>query len=200
MDWIIANCTHMIIVVARSVTYIIRSLIMIFLFATGPIAVLFSMFPGFEENLKHWLKYYISVGFWMVSLAVLDLILYNYLQYCEDNDTVDGITTVNIGMALMYLIAPYLTGRYIHAHGSMFMSRMVQSASSMMSISSSVVGGILPGIGYGANRATRLALGKADKGGVKSMEDGGQEGLGKVAGRVFGNIKSSRIGKNSSET
>ncbi len=202
MDWIIANCTHMIIVVSRAVTYIVRSLIMIFLFATGPIAILLSMFPGFEENLKHWLKYYISVGFWMVSLAVLDLILYNYLQYCEDHETLDGITTVNIGMALMYLIAPYLTGRYIHAHGSMFMSRMIQSASTMMSIGSGIGRGAQPVISYGAERgidAGRYALGKADT--KLAGLAGGMEGdnLARRAGRAYGGFRNNTIGKNTSE-
>lgn len=134
-DWIIANCTHMIIVVTRAVLYIVRSLIMVFLFAVGPIAILASMFPGFEDNLKHWLKYYIMVGFWTVTLAVLDLILYQYLEYCEKNKVLDGITTMNIGIALMYLIAPYLTGRYIGSQGSQFMSRMVQMATTSIALS-----------------------------------------------------------------
>src|ERR1039458_5966078 len=69
-DWIIANCTHMVIVVTRAVIYIIRSLILVFLFAVGPLAILVSMFPGFEDNLKHWFKYYIMVVFWTVTLAI----------------------------------------------------------------------------------------------------------------------------------
>jgi hypothetical protein len=125
----------MIIVVTRAILYIVRSLIMVFLFAVGPIAILLSMFPGFEDNLKHWLKYYIMVGFWTVTLAVLDLILYQYLAYCEKNEVLEGITTMNIGVALMYLIAPYLTGRYIGGQGSQFMSRMVQMATTSVALS-----------------------------------------------------------------
>lgn len=134
-DWIIANCTHMIIVVTRAILYTVRSLIMVFLFAVGPIAILASMFPGFEDNLKHWLKYYIMVGFWTVTLAVLDLILYQYLEYCQKNQVIDGVTTVNIGVALMYLMAPYLTSRYIGGQGSQFMSRMVQMATTSVALS-----------------------------------------------------------------
>jgi hypothetical protein len=203
MDYLIANCTHMIIVISRALTYIVRSLIMLFLFATGPIAILAAMFPGFEDNLKHWLKYYISVGFWMVTLAVLDLILYQYLQYCEDSDTLDGITTVNIGIALMYMIAPYLTSRYLSTHGSMFMSRMIQSATSVMSMAGRIGSSAKPTLQYGAEKsigAGQYALGKIDTT-LASKLTGGAEGanMARVTGSAYGGIKNNTIGKNQSE-
>lgn len=199
MDWVIANCTHMIIIVSRSVTYIIRSLIMVFLFATGPIAILGAMFPGFEGNLKHWLNYYISVGFWAVSLAVLDLILYQYLQYCEEQNSIDGMTTLNIGMALMYLIAPYLTSRYIGGQGSQFMSRVVQSATTAIALSSRISKGAGSTLSYGSekgNNAARSASGKSDH----ALSDSGQgTSLAQAAGKMYGGIKNNIIGRNQSE-
>src|ERR1035437_2656832 len=197
-DWIIANCTHMIIVVTRAVIYIVRSLIMVFLFAVGPIAILVSMFPGFEDNLKHWLKYYIMVGFWTVTLAVLDLILYQYLDYCEKNSIIDGVTTVNIGIALMYLIAPYLTNRYIGGQGSQFMSRIVQMATTSIALGSR--------IGKSANQTLnftpeRLAGGGGGTGKLSNTLSGAgrNESTSKGAGTTFGGIKNNVIGRNKSE-
>ena len=197
-DWIIANCTHMIIVVTRAVIYIIRSLILVFLFAVGPIAILLSMFPGFEDNLKHWFKYYIMVAFWTVTLAVLDLILYQYLEYCEKNSVIDGITTVNIGIALMYLIAPYLTSRYMGGQGSQFMSRMVQMASTTAMMSSRFGKGAGQTMSYAAEKTIdggRSVISKVDN----TLAGGGNNSLAKRAGQAYGAIKNNVIGKNKAE-
>lgn len=195
MDWIIANCTHMIIVIARAITYITRSLIMVFLFATGPIAILATMFPGFEENLKQWLKYYISVGFWMVTLAVLDLILYYYLDYCMQTNTIDGLTTINIGMAIMYLMAPYLTSRYISSQGSQFMSRMIQTATTAVAFSQHFAKSSNPTITYGTEKSIDAA-----KGSLSTLSGAGtSHSLPKLAGRAYGSIKNNVIGLNQSE-
>ncbi len=193
IDWIIANCTHMIIVVTRSVTYIIRSLIMIFLFATGPIAILGAMFPGFEGNLKHWLHYYISVGFWAVTLAVLDLILYHYLDYCEKQDTIEGLTTVNIGIALMYLTVPYLTTRYISGTSSQFMSRVVQSATTLAILSTRLSKGAASTLSLSSEKKTIT-------GSQNEMQKGTQGGsFASKAGKLYGTIKSNSINKNQGE-
>jgi len=195
-DWIIANCTHMIIVVTRAVIYIIRSLILVFLFAVGPLAILVSMFPGFEDNLKHWFKYYVMVVFWTVTLAVLDLILYQYLDYCEKNSVIDGITTVNIGIALMYLIAPYLTNRYIGGQGSQFMGRMVQMASTSLAWSRR--------IGQSTGQTLNYSPAKSSGGGANkssnTLSSGGRnENVSKGNDRTFSGIKNNVIGRNKSE-
>ena len=195
-DWIIANCTHMIIVVTRAVIYIIRSLILVFLFAVGPIAILVSMFPGFEDNLKHWFKYYVMVIFWTVTLAILDMILYQYLDYCQQNSIIDGITTVNIGIALMYLIAPYLTNRYIGGQGSQFMGRMVQMASTSLAWSRR--------IGQSTSQSMKYSPAKSSGGGAEKSSNtlsGGDrnESVSKVNGKTFSGIKNNVIGRNKSE-
>ena len=194
-NWIIANCTHMIIVVTRAVIYIIRSLILVFLFAVGPIAILLSMFPGFEENLKHWLKYYIMVGFWTVTLAVLDMILYQYLDYCEQNSIIDGITTVNIGIALMYLIAPYLTNRYIGGQGSQFMGRMVQMASTTLAWSRRIG----KSTGQTMYSPVKSSGGGAGKSNNTLSGSGGNESASTKNSSAFSGIKNNVIGKNKSE-
>jgi hypothetical protein len=196
-DWIVVNCTHMIIVVTRAVIYIIRSLIMVFLFAVGPIAILVSMFPGFEENLKHWLKYYIMVGFWTVTLAVLDLILYQYLDYCEKNSIIDGVTTVNIGIALMYLIAPYLTSRYMGGQGSQFMSRMVQMATTTVAMSQRIGKSTSQTMNYSPERSS--GGGGTGKPSNTLFGGGRNESASKGNGKTFSGIKNNVIGKNKAE-
>src|ERR1035437_3300260 len=196
-DWIIANCTHMVIVVTRAVIYIIRSLILVFLFAVGPLAILVSMFPGFEDNLKHWFKYYVMVVFWTVTLAILDLILYQYLDYCQQNSIIDGITTVNIGIALMYLIAPYLTNRYIGGQGSQFMGRMVQMASTSLAWSRK--------IGQSTRQSMKYSPQKSSGGGgagklSNTLSGGGRnESTSKGNSKTFSGIKNNVIGRNKSE-
>jgi hypothetical protein len=198
-DWIIATCTHLIIILSRAIIYIVRSLILVFLYAVGPIAILASMFPGFEENLKHWLKYYIMVGFWTVTLAILDLILYQYLDYCEKNSTIDGLTTVNIGIALMYLIVPYLTSRYIGGQGSQFISKMVQMATVATAMTSKV--------GKGAGQALNFSGGSGGGNSVSSMQkaretlSGGSNSnsMASSAGRAYGRIKNNIINRNKAE-
>jgi len=198
-DWIIANCTHMIIIIARALTYIVRSLIMVFLFATGPIAILVSLFPGFEGTLGSWLKYYISVGFWIVSIAILDLLLYHYLDYCQTSHTIEGLTTVNVGMALMYLMAPYLTSRYIGGQGSQMMSRMIQSATTLIAVSGRNLKSISPLVNYAGDRGYRGSAATLSKTG--NIIAGGKEGdtIPKAAGGLYNTVKNNFINRNKPE-
>jgi hypothetical protein len=150
------------------------------MFAVGPLAILFSMFPGFEGNLKIWLKWYISVAFWTVTLAILDLILFKYLDYCQANNTLDGITTINIGLALMYLLVPMLTTMYINSQSGHLLSKMTQVATATFAMSRLMSKSSTPGLNHLANQGlssvNKLSGGNAD------------DSLGKTAGRAAGNI------------
>jgi len=124
LDWLVANCSHMIIVVSRSVVYCIRELYMMFLIATGPVAVLLSMLPFFDKTLYHWLSAYLSAGCWALTMGVLDRLLNAYLDRMLQTHDGNGLVVMNIGIALMYLMVPYITNKYIGAAHSHFMTQM----------------------------------------------------------------------------
>lgn len=125
VDIITSAATHIIILMARSVTYTIREVYLLFLMAVGPFAILFSMFPGFEGNMIHWLKRLIAVSFWGVSLGILDRLLDAYLDNMLSNNSTAGYIPMNIGMCLMYCMAPSITSYYIAGGQTSLMQRMV---------------------------------------------------------------------------
>jgi len=204
IDWLLANLSHMIILIAKSITEIVRSLIMLFLYATGPIAILISLFPSYEDNLKTFFKYYISIGFWAVTLGVLDLLLFHYLDWCEKTGSIDGITTINVGMTIMYLMAPYLTSRYIGGQGSQFMSRMIQNATTavtmgkMAMVSKVIGGGGAGGKGGGGSLMSSLAN-KAGIPSVEKMTETVARPMGSAFGQAYGAVKNNFIKKNQAE-
>jgi hypothetical protein len=153
LDWLVANCSHLIIIVSRAVIYCIRELYLMFLMATGPIAVLLSMFPWFEKTLDHWLKAYLSAGCWALTMGVLDRILNTYLDRMLESHDGQGLIVMNIGIALMYLMVPYLTSKYIGAVHSQFMGKMSAGSVSVMRLGTQLDNG-LGGMMYSINRKT----------------------------------------------
>ncbi len=139
LDWLVSNCTHLIIVVARSVIYCIRELYMMFLMATGPVAILLSMFPFFQKTLTHWLSAYLSAGCWALTMGVLDRLLNAYLDRMLESNDGNGLIVMNIGIALMYLMVPYITNKYIGAAHSQFMTRLGGMGSKVMSMGGSML-------------------------------------------------------------
>ncbi len=124
LDWLVANCSHLIIIVSRAVIYCIRELYMMFLMAVGPVAVLLSMFPLFEKTAGHWLKAYLSAGCWALTMGVLDRLLNAYLDRMLGSHDGQGLIVMNIGIALMYLMVPYITNKYIGGVHSQFMGKI----------------------------------------------------------------------------
>lgn len=214
-DWIVASCTNLIILIARTVTYAVRDIMLCFLFIVGPIAIVVGLIPGFEGNIQKWFKYYVAVSFWAVTLCILDIFLYNYVDACIKNKNVDGTITVNVTIALMYLMAPYLTGRYIAGEGSNFMSKMVQAGAAGGVMGGKLASSAAPaaagvgGVGMQAGGKALEKLGnKGNFGGLSKMGKGmsdfgkgmtGEKSMGGVLGNMYKGVKQ-KISKNSNET
>ncbi|MBN8702752.1 MAG: hypothetical protein J0M08_06790 [Bacteroidetes bacterium] len=190
-EYLILGVTHLTILVSRSIIYSIRELYMAFLLAVGPLAVLISMFPGFGSNIGNFIRYYFSVAFWAITLAVLDLLLYKYLENCASTNDKEGFFAVNIGMCICYIAAPYLTGRYVSGMASQFMSKFAQSGTSMGRFAGQLASGAAPMAGQ-AIRGTTSAMGSmADKGGLSRTAQvlKGEKSLGKAAGEGVNALK-----------
>ncbi len=142
MDWLVANCSHLIIIVSRAVIYCIRELYMMFLMAVGPVAVLLSMFPLFEKTVTHWLNAYVSAGCWALTMGVLDRILNAYLDRMLETHDGKGLIVMNIGIALMYLMVPYITNKYIGGAHSQFMGRMAGMTTNVLGMGNRISGGV----------------------------------------------------------
>jgi hypothetical protein len=128
-DWLTADISHLVIMLARTVTYCIREVSLMFLMAVGPLAIVISLFPGFEQGIGVWFKHFISVSFWGVTLGIIDRLFCAYLDNLALQDNTDGFIPLMICLTLMYCMAPMLTSKYI-AHGaSSVMSRVVGYAS-----------------------------------------------------------------------
>jgi hypothetical protein len=141
LDWLVANCSHLIIIISRAVIYCIRELYMMFLMAVGPIAVLLSMFPLFEKTVLYWLNAYLSSGFWALTMGVLDRILNAYLDRMIATHDGSGLIVMNIGIALMYLLVPYMTSKYIGGTQSQLMGGMVRVTRSILPFAMGISGG-----------------------------------------------------------
>lgn len=129
LNWLMAALSNETIVIARSVTYCIREVSLMFLMAVGPLAIVISLFPAFEGGLSHWFKHFISVSFWGVSLGVIDRLFCSYLDSMILNNSTEGFLPMTLGLTLMYCMAPLLTSKFINQGASAVMSRVVGYAS-----------------------------------------------------------------------
>lgn len=185
-DWVIANCTHMVIIMTRGIILTLRSFILVFLLAVGPLAILFSMFPGFEGNMKGWFKWYMSTAFWSITLGILDLLLFKYLDYCITTNSLEGVTTVNIVIALMYLLVPVLTTMYINSQTSTILNRMMHFASAVKTMASSFSKAAGPGMKYiGSKTLSKFSESTGGKAGDSILST-----TGRLAGNMVRNVSS----------
>ncbi len=110
-----------------------RKIMLLFLFASGPVAFFLSIIPGFGEGmLKSWFKNYISVQFWAVTILVLDSLFGLYMQAAGKtvSDSL-AFAPAYIVFILLYLMVPWLTNKVVgHTAISGFVSKTVGLATS----------------------------------------------------------------------
>lgn len=102
----------------RSGMSLVRSMLLVFLYLTGPVALVFCMIPGFQSSGLAWLKGFVGVQFWELTLRLLDHMVYSYHLYAAANlDLTDSgyILGVNLVAVIMYLISPSITSYFISA-------------------------------------------------------------------------------------
>lgn len=114
--------------VTRLIIEQIRNVLLGFLIAVGPVAILLSILPIWRNMLQHWFQIFVSVMLWALTLNILDHFVINYStnmgqfkQVLEDGTTEygNGIHNwgaesgfVNVVFAFFYLAVPMLTSFY----------------------------------------------------------------------------------------
>ncbi|MEM6844255.1 MAG: hypothetical protein AAF632_18705 [Bacteroidota bacterium] len=93
---------------------IFKNIVYCLMIFSGPIPLILSLFPAFSGFAIHWIKNFIVVCYWNVTIALLDVIM-NALNYQMLRDfAFNGDEEMSIGLltmmtAIMYLFVPYLT-------------------------------------------------------------------------------------------
>lgn len=114
----IANALMMssglIIILVRFVMVGIKNMAYFFLMVAGPIPIVLSIIPGLSGFTAHWIKSFITVGMWGVTIAVLDLVLVN-IRFLFELDVLTGagneyaFALVSWLLIIGYCLVPFLT-------------------------------------------------------------------------------------------
>jgi hypothetical protein len=115
---ILISGAGLLIVLARFIMVGIKNIAYFFLMACGPIPIVLSIIPGLGTYTAHWLKGFITVGMWGVTIAVLDLVYAQSIYFFfvdtftkgDDEFTYAFITWM---LLVAYLLVPYLTSLLI---------------------------------------------------------------------------------------
>ncbi|MEL6842252.1 MAG: hypothetical protein AAFP02_03490 [Bacteroidota bacterium] len=125
----------------RSGVSLVRSMLLAFLYITGPIALVLSMLPGMHNSGLAWLKGFVGVQFWELSIRILDNLVFQYNLYAQANYALSDtgyVIGVNLVALLMYLLIPSMTNYFLNtgAAGG-FMSRIAQTGAGVVFMSRS---------------------------------------------------------------
>lgn len=108
--------------VIRAGISLVRSIILAFLYLVGPIAIAIAIIPGFENTALSWLKAFIGVQCWQLTINILDLLMKAYTEHgfavLEHGVADDYTMLVNTCFVLMYLLVPALTNYFINTGGA----------------------------------------------------------------------------------
>ncbi len=115
---ILISGAGLLIVLARFIMVGIKNIAYFFLLACGPIPIVLSVFPGLGNYIGHWLKGFITVGMWGVTIAVLDLvyaqsIYFFYVDTFTHGDDEFTYAFITWMLLVAYLLVPYLTSLLI---------------------------------------------------------------------------------------
>lgn len=186
----------------------LRDYMVMFLMATGPITFAISLIPGFGEGLmKKWFSYYIGVLLWGMTY----FILYNMseimnLKVLAESSVSGGgsggmgdITMgliqnipTQLGIAIMYIMAPWLTSKLMQGNPSSIASRMFGTATAAAGIAAKA-GSMMVSAGGGATGAA-----SGGGGGVMQAASGGSSGGGSGGGSAYNKTSSNSLSTASS--
>ncbi|MEL7531340.1 MAG: hypothetical protein AAFN10_08540 [Bacteroidota bacterium] len=120
----------------RAGVSLIRSMVLVFLYLTGPIAFVLSMIPGFKNSGLAWIKGFVGVQFWEMTLRLLDNMVFQYNLYASANYDLSDTGYVigfNLVALIMYLLTPTLTNYFVNTGvAGGFMSRVAQVGAGMI--------------------------------------------------------------------
>ena len=101
----------------RAIIVAIKNIVYAFMLIGGPIPLALSLIPGLGGLAAHWIKNFIVVSFWNVTIAIVDVILEG-LDVALMADMFNGDEELSIAMltmltVVMYLMVPFLTSMLI---------------------------------------------------------------------------------------
>lgn len=119
----------------RSVIILIRKALFMILLVIGPIAMTFEILPHWRGQFVHWLKIYVGVILWGLTINVIDAVYIFYIN-TECKDVINDISAMakngeyffsstdsdfgylSVVFALMYIFVPYITSIYAGGAGA----------------------------------------------------------------------------------
>lgn len=101
----------------RAIIVAIKNIVYAFMLIGGPLPLALSLIPGLGGLATHWVKNFIVVSFWNVTIAIIDVILEG-LDVALMANMFNGDEELSIAMltmltVIMYLMVPFLTSMLI---------------------------------------------------------------------------------------
>ncbi len=135
VNWLLALLEGSFVHVVRKGIEIIRLVLLGFLYVVGPLALGFSVIPGFNSLAMKWLMSYLTVQCWSITLIILDTLvtefnsLYlNGLLFSNELGA-SNFVLVSLIIVILYFMVPHLTAYYLgHSHALIFQSRVFSTA------------------------------------------------------------------------
>ena len=135
VNWLLALLEGSFVHVVRKGIELLRLVLLGFLYVVGPLALGFSVIPGFNSLAMKWLLSYLTVQCWSITLIILDTLvtefnsLYlNGLLFPDELDA-SNFVLVSLIIVILYFMIPHLTAYYLgHSHAAIFQSRVFSTA------------------------------------------------------------------------
>lgn len=154
--------------VIQAIMEFIQSFLLAFLYVAGPIALTFSLLPGFGGLAKSWLQSFIGINMWSVAFQVIGGLFVHYQAYeaaMSTGSAADVIASVTGASQTRFMVACLVF---------IIMYLLVPMMSSMI-VGSSAADGVL---GAGIRAGAALAAGAATGGaGAMSMAGAGAKAV-----------------------
>ncbi len=98
----------------RAGMIIFKNIMLVFMIFAGPIPLVMSLFPSLSGFAAHWLKNFIVVCYWNITIAILDVIISGINYQMLSDFAFGGDEEMTLGMltmftAICYLFVPYMT-------------------------------------------------------------------------------------------
>lgn len=168
----------------QAIMEFIQSFLLAFLYVAGPIAITFSLVPGFGGVAKSWLQSLIGIHMWSIAFQVIAGVFAHYQAYeaAYSNSSagqalanMTGVAQTKFAVAcivfiVMYIMVPYMSSLIVGSSAAdSFVSSAVRIGASLASGGAAAGGAALGVAGAGATGANAVA---AQGGGVAAQAVG----------------------------
>ena len=135
VSWLLALLEGSFVHVVRKGIELLRLVLLGFLYIVGPLALGFSVIPGFNSLAMKWLLSYLTVQCWSITLIILDTLIAEFTSlYLNGSLFPDELgdsnfVLVSLIIVILYFMVPHLTAYYLgHSHAAIFQSRVFSTA------------------------------------------------------------------------